>query len=503
MPMIPMKRNDEKTNIETSCSRGRDKTEINQELQKFLSNFLKTFALSGSLKYGLSMLGPVLTGKVIKIPKVLLQALNRDTISFALFIGSLSSVYKLLFKFLRNKLSDQRASFIAGLISGYCILMDVNESRRTMIALLILTRSGHCIASYIARQLRESPASLEKIGRRDSKYEEDAIVWNASSASLPNKINVLPGALETEKTVANSNSFESRRQQILSFLLNRGGLLLMLPTMSQIVYFSGKYDRFGENAIRPYMRDIKTSIFNQSAIPNILENAAGVDHFKTKIEKSKFLKWFQNVVDRYGRKDFPHAMCKVVHPHSPSCTATSIQDWICAFNLSVKMYGPLHAALLLLNYQKVLKTPKHHIVKYFKSVVCSSLFLSSSSAVGWVVLCYMRRILGRDALPMYYINGLIGGLTILFEQPHRQLELALYCFPKALESFWRCLIKYNYIPSPRAQQSGPARIVSRILTDKRYGEPLYFSIAFGVLMTLYEKNAVVDKYRRVMDKLFK
>lgn len=49
----------------------------------------------------------------------------------------------------------------------------------------------------------------------------------------------------------------------------------------------------------------------------------------------------------------------------------------------------------------------------------------------------------------YFVNGGLAGLTVLIEIPARRLELALYCLPRAIESFWRCGVKWGrwkYLP---------------------------------------------------------
>jgi len=45
------------------------------------------------------------------------------------------------------------------------------------------------------------------------------------------------------------------------------------------------------------------------------------------------------------------------------------------------------------------------------------------------------------------VNGILGGLAVLLETPSRRMELALYCLPRAIESFWKCGAKFGYWPN--------------------------------------------------------
>lgn len=89
---------------------------------------------------------------------------------------------------------------------------------------------------------------------------------------------------------------------------------------------------------------------------------------------------------------------------------------------------------------------------------------------------------GGDKKWMYYVNGLLAGSMVLLEAPGRRLELALYCAPRAVESFWNCGVKAKW------WRSIPG------------GELIYFSLSMGVIMSLYQHDpeSIQDGYRKVM-----
>lgn len=84
------------------------------------------------------------------------------------------------------------------------------------------------------------------------------------------------------------------------------------------------------------------------------------------------------------------------------------------------------------------------------------------------------------------MNGLFAGSMVLLEAPGRRLELGMYCLPRAIESLWNTFISKGYVSNiPR-------------------GETLYFSIATGVLMVLYQDDpmSIHDGYRKIMTRFF-
>lgn len=101
-------------------------------------------------------------------------------------------------------------------------------------------------------------------------------------------------------------------------------------------------------------------------------------------------------------------------------------------------------------------------------VCSSSLFLGVYCASGWLGACIAQRLfLMKDvrwfypwlAIPGNVSSPLVAtqttvinspvGLASLIEVPARRRELALYCLPKAIESSYAVLKKYNKIPQVR------------------------------------------------------
>jgi hypothetical protein len=85
------------------------------------------------------------------------------------------------------------------------------------------------------------------------------------------------------------------------------------------------------------------------------------------------------------------------------------------------------------------------------------------------------------------LNGFLSGSTVIIEQPpSRRTELAMYCLPRALESFWNLMVKKGYAVSiPN-------------------GEVLMFALAMGFTMTVYqhERDTVPTHFEGLLDRFF-
>ena len=99
----------------------------------------------------------------------------------------------------------------------------------------------------------------------------------------------------------------------------------------------------------------------------------------------------------------------------------------------------------------------------------------------------MRRLFGhQDTSLVYIINGSLAGLAVLLEHPSKQLEMAYYCLPRAIESFWKMgVTKGWWISLP-------------------YGEVFVFCIGTGVLMGLYQERpeSISSGYRKLLTRFF-
>ncbi|KAI9358272.1 hypothetical protein DFJ73DRAFT_622380 [Zopfochytrium polystomum] len=172
--------------------------------------------------------------------------------------------------------------------------------------------------------------------------------------------------------------------------------------------------------------------------------------------------------------EHPHKMimCSMVHPHDLTCEGRLFGEFGKEWWRAMALYAPLNAimALIFRGPAGILRKPRRFLVSFIKSTLRSTLFLTAYCTIANYVPCKLRNWFGRDRTWFYYVNGLVAGSMVMIEAPGRRLELGMYCLPRAIESFWNCGVEWGWwrhIPG---------------------GEGIYFCLATGVLMTLYQQD---------------
>lgn len=86
----------------------------------------------------------------------------------------------------------------------------------------------------------------------------------------------------------------------------------------------------------------------------------------------------------------------------------------------------------------------------------------------------------------YFLNGIIAGFAVLIEAPGRQVELGLYCLPRALDTAWHLMLK-----------RGMVRNIPN-------SDIALFCTSMGVVMSIYQSDpGVINKnYLSVLTRAF-
>ncbi|TPX33467.1 hypothetical protein SmJEL517_g03612 [Synchytrium microbalum] len=182
-----------------------------------------------------------------------------------------------------------------------------------------------------------------------------------------------------------------------------------------------------------------------------------------------------------------YIICSLQHPGTPYCTESALKFFFNEYFQAMKLYAPLNIITqLVFRPTAIYKKPLTTAYYFSTSTLRSALFLACYCTLGWSSLCGLRNYFGGDKPWIYIVNGIAAGTTVLIDQKGRRLELAMYCLPRALESFFRCGVEWNW------WRSIPG------------GEAIYFSLSTGVLMLLYQHDAesIPDTYRRIMGRFF-
>ncbi|KAF9258552.1 hypothetical protein L218DRAFT_1080377 [Marasmius fiardii PR-910] len=159
----------------------------------------------------------------------------------------------------------------------------------------------------------------------------------------------------------------------------------------------------------------------------------------------------------------PYVPCAAIHPTDTSCISSTALRVLSVGKGVVPLYAVVHFLLpLLFSRRVILKDPVGFLVNAGLRTGRSAAFLGVMIALYQVGHCGKHQLyeflsgyhtnsnspsLGSlipksfldsvlTSKSSYYIPGILAGLSVLVEEKHRREELAMYVFPKALESVW-------------------------------------------------------------------
>jgi hypothetical protein len=474
---------------------------------------------------------------------VLSKEFNYDTVQFASFLSTFNAGYKALFCLLRKLLSRSQksgawihdgalqrklAAFCAGSIAASAILLDQNQSRRTALCLYFLTRAGEFLVKFWYLQWRQRVYPVSQPSTSLDSPEE-----SNSTESLDFKAGE---ALPLQQPLRDIKSVKvHQKRKFPDFIEASAGAFLMMISSSQILFsfvampetlapsylaflltHSGVRDKMGPLTAH-HLRLIGRLLWRILGKPEFADKFVPLGKVPAKsLISTMALSPPSPTADEFLVSAWPHiadtnqhqfAICTLIHPDDPSCTSFAFLCFLKSMLRSAKLYLPLNIAMtLIFGIGRLKSSPKRALLRLILSTLRSSVFLAGYVTTAWTVTCTLRRVLGKESALFYIVNGMCSGAWSLVENRSRRMELALYCLPRALESFWSCLQLYGILPeSPKNRASAQNMVwYKRILSDKRIGEPFYFMVAMGTLMMLFEtENWVISPgYRTVMARFF-
>ncbi|KAI8064784.1 uncharacterized protein B0P05DRAFT_554256 [Gilbertella persicaria] len=432
--------------------------------QNCTRGFIKTFTVAFAVKYLIGVLPTLLSGKILKRPGVLKQMAGRDTACFALFLSTFISSYKGIlcamrrYRKTKDRKSDRLNAFVAGSLAGLALAFDRDKRRRQSIMLYLFTRALQFSGAWLMKHWA--------IKRKENHPGEKR--WDDCFAEFIQRFSGVGVMM-----LANA-------QIIYAFLFNhdtlpRSFFAFLLTHASFKKYYDGMAARIAEAVgvtVHQLVEDgisIKVpegvtsqDFISQYVSPNIASSIHPKLHHK-------------------------YIMCSIQHPLTSSCTIDKFGLFKDEFLRSLKLYVPLNVIMLAVFRSKQMRIdPQTVLQKFSISCLRSALFLTMYVVMGLSTPCTLRRVTGRDAPWIYAATGAVAGSMVAIEAPGRQLELGLYCLPRALESFWKTLLK-----------SGKVRNIP-------HGDILLFMTSMGTLMTLYqnEKDTINSHYLSVMTRFF-
>ncbi|XP_068642928.1 uncharacterized protein [Aristolochia californica] len=181
--------------------------------------------------------------------------------------------------------------------------------------------------------------------------------------------------------------------------------------------------------------------------------------------------------------------CSIVHGNQ-SCTGHILSFLLQAYKRALPVYLPVYLIpALIVHRQDLLKQPSRILGKGLIGTAKSSLFLSVYCSTAWMWTCLFFRIFKRCNIPMVAMGTFPTGLALLIEKKTRRIEISLYCFARALESFFTCIVDAGYFPQ-----------VKRL----KRADVVIFSISTAIIMHCYaqEREVFRSKYLNVLDWVF-
>ena len=379
----------------------RDKLPVLEILPHALRVSLRAFLLGYSLRSGFTLL--------LKLFAVIRRKLDFKTAlisslfgSDSLRFGSFFSIYCFLWKAIDSSLHNIRdkddklngfigilASKLAGSVAGIALLCE-KKDRRVTIAQQVLVRGLQGGYNFLkSRNLFTFPHG-------------DSLLFILSSAQI-----LYGYALQPASLPRSYYQFMVKTAQIPEPILaaNRSVVRGVPIIVENMIEYGEKY---------------KASVTSMVAISNMTSN--------------------------------PIAMpCALLHASNDSCTRNTIQVFKKVFLQILPVYMSLNfAPMLALRFKKFIKSPVAMTKKSFTNACRSSVFLGVFVSLYQAMTCVHRNVILYTPIKfeskfLYYIYGLICSTSIFIEHKNRRSELALYVFPKSVESLYHVLYQRKWM----------------------------------------------------------
>ncbi|KAF9436470.1 hypothetical protein BGZ76_003901 [Entomortierella beljakovae] len=451
--------------------------------QNVTRGFLKTWLVSYLVKYAIAVLPALLTGKLAKNPSILRKSGGRDTIGFAFFLSSFLSAYKFVLCSMRrlrpNVSSDRLNAFVAGSIAGLALLLDKSTSRRRALSLYVLTRAIQFGSSYammrwanyratkkeIQGHYKETDSPVDESKSTKTDYRWDDYLAKALSSSAATAVMSITAVINLYACIVEPDTMP---KSYYHFIMQHSGLPQKFGPMFQplVDTFQSRFN----------MLKAGPPGFEHIGIPaGISSHDFIAEHISPNLA---------TVIPKGIHHDYQ--CCAILHPYY-GCNRHALDTITGEFGRAAKMYGTLNLIItIVFQHKKLVSDPTTTVKRFIISTLRSCLFLTAYVLAAFYVPCLSRRILGRESNLNYIFNGVIAGFAVLIEAPGRQLELALYCLPRALETGWKLMAKRGMVKS------------------LPHTDIAIFSASMGVIMTLYQNEpSMVNKhYLSVLTRMF-
>lgn len=508
--------------IESQKKRQQDHVRCHHEgktcTQNTVRGALKAFLVGYGIKYGLDIAPQLVSLRAFSRPRLLLRGFSRDTFSFASFLAALIGSYKAILCTMRHLRGSKPGTeysnaLVAGLLSGLVsIKMDRNRSRRNAVTLYMVSRAIQygtiwLFNRWVAKeQVKEEAIRGKSIRRAHSETDfQDThkagltmTTTTTREETKPNGSNVPEKGQQDRMGILYRHVVRSIRHHTPTALMSMSVAVIVfvlvfetdiLPRgyMTFLAKASG-YQRFYHGKEVSALKTIAQEVRSTKYEPSQMHMRGRIPYGATTKQHVLGFPLAQDIVgamDDNTRHNY--LSCGIFHPDTPSCSRGVLSTIRHSFPIALKVYAPLNLAVMLLFKRgKLFRDPRAALVSLVKASIRSSIFFALLVLGIINGSCAMRALLGRETMFGYVVSGLAGGLAVLVEAPSRRVELAMYCFLRALENGWDVGVKH------------------RLWKNIRHGEVVLFSAAMSVIMTIYQNDPTTIglTYHSILTRVF-
>ncbi|XP_027338570.1 uncharacterized protein LOC113852480 [Abrus precatorius] len=411
-----------------------------EKLRRILVASAKGFSIGAGLKGGLALFAILARFTRKKPPRKQVVVTNgeaivaalKETLRYGLFLGTFAGTFvstdELIGAFVGHRRSARWRALLAGAVAGPSMLLTGLETQHTSLAIYILMR-----AAVLASRCGIKSKRFGRICKPLTWKHGDIFLMCLSSSQILSAY-----ILKQDSLPASYKSF-----------LNKHG---------------------GKD-------------------PVILQGVKDIASGKPFTNLSEIHKYYKTMGIDVKLNPNMKVPCSIVHGNQ-SCSGHVLSFLLQAYKRALPVYLPVYLIPALIVHRKgLLKRPCTILTKGLFGTARSSLFLSTYCASAWMWTCLLFRIFKRCNIPMVAMGTFPTGLALAIEKKSRRIEISLYCFARAIESFFTCVADAGYLPQSR---------------KIKRADVVVFSLSTAIIMHCYaqEREVFRSKYLNVLDWVF-
>ncbi|CAM6126178.1 unnamed protein product [Calypogeia fissa] len=425
----------------SSCGPDSQKDELRKSVERCISACTKGFVIGSGLRGGLALF-TVLTRLKRRKSSVsgksdaeAIRVALKETLRYGLFVGtfagSFCTVDETIAAIGGGRRTAKWRALVAGAVAGPSLLLTGSEMRHTSMAIYIFMR-----ASVLAARCGIKSKRWGSICWPLTWKHGDTFLMCLSSSQILYAWIMYPKSLPSS---------------YISFLNKHGGKdTSIIHAVKALALKKGLPEKLSAVTQHYHSRGVNVDLTSDIKLPcQIIHGGQGCEeHFLS------FIK------DSYLR--------------------------------SLPVYLPVYLVpALIVHRQGLFARPLPLLSKTLLGTARSSLFLATYCASAWLWTCWLFRGAGQCNPFLVAAGTFPTGLAVLLEKKSRRMELALYCFSRAIESFAICASDSSLL------KQRELRIPNRV-------DVVLFSIATSIIMHCYaeERDVFRSKYLNVLDWVF-